>query len=67
MDTNVKERAIKSGKIKGLVEENKNTWITAVRFTDTPENLARFVAAAGDSLFVKEPLRLEKVEGGKKP
>lgn len=33
-----------------------------VMFTDTTENLARFIAEAGDSLFAKEPLRLERVK-----
>ena len=34
---------------------------TRVRFTDTTENLAKFVAAASDGLFADEPLRFERV------
>ncbi len=57
MDGDAKKRAIESGKIKGAVERNK-----PVRFTDTMENVARFVAQSGDSLFTNEPLRLERVK-----
>ena len=60
MDGDAKRQAIESGKIKGLIRKEKST--TTVRFTDTTENLARFVASAGDSLFSKEPIRLERVK-----
>jgi len=54
------KQAVTSGKIKGsLAEQGK---IGVSRFTDTTENVARFVAAAGDSLFEKEPKRLERVK-----
>jgi hypothetical protein len=55
-----KKQAITSGKIKGDVPEEGK--IGASRFTDTTENVARFVAAAGDGLFEKEPTRLERVK-----
>src|SRR3972149_2295873 len=47
-----KEEAIKTGKIKGTIEGNK------IRITDTTENLARFVAAAGQEklFFSKDAL-----------
>jgi hypothetical protein len=55
-----KKQAIASGKIKGsLVGPTK---IGPSVFTDSTENVARFVAAAGDSLFEKEPKRLERVK-----
>ena len=63
IDEDAKERAIKSGKVKGVIEPNKPP-----KFTDTAENVARFVAEAGDSLFkTKEPFRFERVDAGKKP
>jgi len=63
IDEDAKERAIKSGKVKGVVEPNKPP-----KFTDTTENVARFVAEAGDSLLnLKDPVRFERVEAGKKP
>ncbi|MGD0901125.1 MAG: hypothetical protein ABR915_25120 [Thermoguttaceae bacterium] len=60
MSEAAKKEAITSGKIKGEVPGKGKTG--ASRFTDTKENLARFVVAAGDSLFEKEPLRLERVK-----
>jgi hypothetical protein len=60
MDSDAKERAIKSGKIKGLIKRTKDK--TDVEFTDTTENVARFVAGAGDELFSKEVNRLERVK-----
>ncbi len=52
MDPEQKEEAIKTGKIKGTIEGDK------VRITDTMENLARFVAAAGPKklFFSKDAL-----------
>jgi hypothetical protein len=56
MDGEAKKRAIESGKIKGELIESE------FRFTDTSENLARFVVEAGDSLWnTKKPVRLERV------
>jgi hypothetical protein len=62
MDRDAKERAIKGGKIKGVVERKKNQFVGRIAFTDTTENVARFVAGAGDGLFPKEWLRLERVK-----
>lgn len=63
IDEDAKERAIKSGKIKGLIGRD-----SIATFTDTTENVAHFVAEAGDSLFnTKEPLHLERVASGKMP
>ena len=55
-----KKKAIQDGKIKGEIKEGDGG--TRIRFTDTTENLAKFVAAAGDGLFVDEPLRFERVQ-----
>lgn len=56
IDEKVKEQAIKDGKIKGVIEQNK-----AARFTDTTENIVRFVADAGDSLWdMHEPGRFDR-------
>ena len=44
IDGNTMKKAIKDGKVKGTIEDN------SARFTDTTENLARFVKEAGDSL-----------------
>ncbi len=64
INDDAKRQAIESGKVKGEIDpKNKSS-----RFTDTTENLARFVAEAGDGLFSKTPwLRLERVEGAAKP
>ncbi|MDY0167627.1 MAG: hypothetical protein RBS80_13855 [Thermoguttaceae bacterium] len=59
MDKEAKKKAIQDGKIKGEIKQGDNR--TRVRFTDTTENLAEFVAAAGDELFVDKPARLERV------
>ncbi len=56
MVEDAKKRAIEGGKVKGVIEENNSA-----KFTDTTENVARFVADAGDGLFYKRPLRLERV------
>ena len=62
MDGDAKKGAIESGKIKGVIEKNK-----PAKFTDTTENLARFVAQPGDTLFPNQPIRLGRVkEAGKK-
>ncbi len=60
MDGDAKKAAIQAKKIKGTLEK-RDSGERAVLLTDTTENLARFVAAAGDSLFSKKPLRLERV------
>jgi hypothetical protein len=66
MDAEAKKQAIKAGKIKGLIEEEDGARVV---FTDSTENVARFVAQAGDGLWdTKEPLRLERVDAPvKKP
>jgi len=65
IDGDAKKRAIESGKIKGVIEKKK--FATTVKFTDTTENMARFVAQAGDTLYPNKPIRLERIEGaGKK-
>lgn len=56
IDSEAKKRAVEAGKIKGGIEKDP------VHFTDTTENLAKFVAEAGDSLFSKDELRLERVK-----
>jgi hypothetical protein len=61
MDAAAKKRAIESGKVKGEISKGESGFET-VRFTDTSENLARFVAEAGDTLFAKEPMRLERIK-----
>lgn len=60
VDWDAKKAAIQAGKVKGVVEKRDSG--DKVMFTDTTENLARFIAEAGDSLFAKEPLRLERVK-----
>lgn len=63
IDEQAKTQAITGGKIKGHIEKDR-----PARFTDTTEDVARFVAEAGDSLWnTKEPVRLERVEATKKP
>jgi hypothetical protein len=44
MDSDQKEAAIKAGKIKGVIESKEGGG--GKRFTDTTENLAKFIAAA---------------------
>jgi hypothetical protein len=58
MDNDAKRQAIEAGKLKGEVSTGR---FRVAKFTDTPENLARFLAEAGDSLLSKEPVRLERV------
>jgi hypothetical protein len=60
MTEDAKKQAITSGKIKGDAAQKGQ--MGPSHFTDTTENVARFVAAAGDSLFEKEPKRLERVK-----
>jgi hypothetical protein len=56
IDSDAKKRAVEAGKIKGTIEKDQG------HFTDTTENLAKFVAEAGDDLFSKDGLRLERVK-----
>jgi hypothetical protein len=59
IDDAAQKRAIESGKIKGEIKKGR---FTEVFFTDTSENLVNFVAKAGDDLFSKDVLRLERVK-----
>jgi len=61
IDQEAKKRAVEAGKIKGMSEKDQDG-NTRVHFTDTTENLAKFVAEAGDTLFSKDGLRLERVK-----
>jgi hypothetical protein len=62
-DREAKEKAIKAGKIKGVIEPKKPPV-----FTVSTEEVARFVAGAGDSLFnTKDSVQFERVDPGKKP
>lgn len=61
IDRAAKQRAIEGGKIKGVIEKRDHGF-TKVVFTDTTENLARFVAENSDDLFSKEVVRLERVK-----
>jgi hypothetical protein len=62
MDREAKRKAIEGQKVKGVIETPAGPGPERIQFTDTTENLARFVSGAGDSLFSKEPLRLERVK-----
>ena len=63
IDEDAKVKAIQGGKVKGV---EKLKW--AAQFTDTTENVVRFITKAGDSLWnTKEPGRSERVNVGKKP
>lgn len=61
MDGDAKKRVIAAGAINGVVEKQGRFGVT-VKFTDTMENLVRFVTQEGDDLFVKEPVRLQRVK-----
>jgi hypothetical protein len=61
IDQEAKKRAVEAGKIKGVMEKDKDG-NTRVHFTDRTENLAKFAAAAGDDLFSKDVLRLERLK-----
>ena len=61
MDGDAKRQAIEGGKIKGVIEEREHHG-SRIAFTDTTEDVARFVAGAGDGLFSKDVLRLERVK-----
>lgn len=56
-----KQKAIKIGKVKGVVKNSEK--FLSSKFTDTTENVARFVAEAGESLWDTKPsLQLERVK-----
>ena len=55
MDGEAKKKAIRGGQIKGTVENNSGC------FTDSTENVARFVKEAGDSLWMNKPEHLERI------
>ena len=59
MDRNAKEQAIRTGKIAGVID--KEALGKKIKFTATTEDLARFVATAGDTLFSTKVIRLERV------
>jgi len=61
IDGEAKKRAIEAEKIKGMIEKDRKGK-SRVHFTDTSENLAKFVAESGDDLFSKQSLRLERVK-----
>ena len=61
IDQEAKKRAVEAGKIKGMSEKDRDG-NTRVHVADTTENLAKFVAEAGDTLFSKDVLRLERVK-----
>lgn len=61
MDGDAKRRAIQAGKIKGRIEKDQDGNDRA-HFTDTAENLTKFIAKAGDDLFSKDGLKLERVK-----
>jgi hypothetical protein len=61
-NTETWKQAVETGKIKGSIEKGDGG-MTRVRCTDTMENLAKFVAEAGDDLFEsKGEMRLKRVE-----
>jgi hypothetical protein len=61
IDGEAKKRAIEAGKIKGVIEKDPQG-NTKVYFADTTENLVKFVVEAGDDLFTKDVVRLERVK-----
>ena len=58
IDGEAKKRAIQAGKVKGESFDGGFVFM----FTDTTENLAKFVAEAGDDLFSKDVLKLQRVK-----
>ncbi len=62
IDEEAKQKAIKSGKVKGKFENN------SAKFTDTTENVARLVAGAGNGLWdTMNPSEFERVSIGTNP
>jgi hypothetical protein len=63
LDSDAKYHAIKDRKIKGVVNEKEGfVGIDTNKITDTTDNVARFVAKAGDSLFPNEAMRMKRME-----
>jgi hypothetical protein len=56
IDTAVRKDAIKTGKIKGVIGEQGES-----HFTDTTENVVKFLTAAGDGLWNSEPGHMERI------
>jgi hypothetical protein len=61
INNDTRKEAIKAGKIKGVIEDQGES-----HFMDTGENVAKFVAAAGDSIWNSEPGHMERVVAAKK-
>lgn len=61
IDGEAKKRAIEAGRIKGQIAKDQDGNARAM-FTDTSENVATFIAAAGDELLHQEMLKLERVK-----
>jgi hypothetical protein len=61
-DMKAKVDAINAGKMHGVARKENND----VRFTDSGEKVAKFIAAAGDDLWQNEPGHLERVTSAKK-
>jgi hypothetical protein len=61
MDGDAKNRAIEAGKIKGKIEKD-NDGNSRGHFTDTTENLTKFIIEAGDDLFSTDALKLERMK-----
>lgn len=59
IDYDAKKEAIEAGKIKGEIKQADDGGVR--RFTDTSQNLAKFVASAPKGLFSETPLRFERV------
>ncbi len=63
MNEGAVKEAIKGGKVKGITVDDPEK---SAKFTDATENVARFVVAAGDSLWnTKNPTRFERVKAPK--
>jgi len=60
VNSTAKREAIQAGKIQGVVKDSNN-----VRLTDTSENVAKFIAAAGEGLW-DAPGHLERIAAAKK-
>ena len=60
IDGDAKKRAVEAGKIKGVIEKDQQGRDIKVCFTDTTENLFKFVIEAGDDLFSKDVVPLER-------
>ncbi len=61
IDSNARKEAIKAGKIKGVMEGQDDS-----HFTDSSENVAKLLSAAGDDLWSSEPGHMERVVAAKK-